>query len=88
MKRREFLTLLGGAAAASTACWPLSAPAQQQVPAIGFLGSQSPGAMSANRVAGFRQGLSELHYVEGQNIAVRTSRNRPWPVIHQLNFLT
>jgi putative tryptophan/tyrosine transport system substrate-binding protein len=68
MRRREFSTLLGGAATAST-IWPLPLSAQKATPVIGYLGNGAAG-LSAPQVAAFRQGLSETGYVEGQNLTI------------------
>src|SRR6516165_8320168 len=65
-RRREFITLLGGAAAA----WPLTARAEQAaVPVVGLLDQRSPDEL-ADRLRGFRQGLRDSDFVEGQNVAI------------------
>jgi putative tryptophan/tyrosine transport system substrate-binding protein len=63
-RRREFITLLGGAAT-----WPLMARAQQPMPVVGYLSSLAQ-AVSVNFDAAFRRGLSETGYVEGQNVSI------------------
>src|SRR6266496_2311902 len=66
MRRRQFITMLGGAAAA----WPHAARAQQQtLPVIGFLDSRSPEALT-ERLSGFRQGLKDTGHVDGENVTI------------------
>jgi len=67
MRRREFITLVGGAAAT----WPAVTRAQQPaMPVIGFLDSRTPGILADLLLRAFRQGLKETGYVEGQNVAI------------------
>jgi hypothetical protein len=77
MRRREFITLLGGAAAA----WPLAARAQQpaKLPAIGFLGPNTP-SLDSRRVGAFVQRLRELSWIEGRNVAIEYlwAEGPPW----------
>ena len=65
VKRREFITLIGGAAAA----WPLAARAQQQTPLIGFLNGQTAAGYT-HLVSAFTQGLNETGFVGGQNVTI------------------
>src|SRR5262245_7090656 len=64
MKRREFITLIGGAAA-----WPLATRAQQGIPLVGFLHPSAPEAVG-HIISGFRRGLSDTGFVDGQNVTI------------------
>jgi putative tryptophan/tyrosine transport system substrate-binding protein len=65
VKRREFITLLGGAAAT----WPLAARAQQPAMVVALLDTRPPDTMT-DRLRAFRQGLKDVGYVEGENVAI------------------
>src|SRR5258708_23492407 len=65
MRRREFIVLIGGAAAA----WPLAVRGQQSMPVIGFLSTRSP-KESTHLVEAFREGLKDSGYIENQNVRI------------------
>src|ERR1700730_5450081 len=69
MKRREFITLLGGSAAGSSVCWPLAALAEQPMPVVGLLSSASSHDY-VPMIAAFRKSLGEAGFVEGQNVKI------------------
>jgi putative ABC transport system substrate-binding protein len=66
LRRREFVAMLGGAAA----MWPLAARAQQPMPVIGVLNASAPGENNDNNLVAMRQGLRDAGYVEGRNVTI------------------
>jgi putative tryptophan/tyrosine transport system substrate-binding protein len=67
MRRREFITLLGGAVVA----WPATARAQQPtMPVVGILSAEWPNAVTADRLRVFREGLNDTGYFEGRNVTI------------------
>jgi ABC-type uncharacterized transport system substrate-binding protein len=69
MRRRDFISLVGGGAAISALSWPLAARAQQALPVVGFIDAGSA-AQRTQQVAAFRKGLAEAGYEEGRNVAL------------------
>jgi putative tryptophan/tyrosine transport system substrate-binding protein len=66
LKRREFMTLLGGAAT-----WPVAAPAQQpSMPVVGVLSAEWPNAVVADRLRAFHEGLNDTGYFQGRNVII------------------
>jgi len=80
LRRRDFITLFGGAAA-----WPLTARGQQLMPVIGYFSTGSPESDAASFLTPFRQGLAETGYVEGKNVAIEYGwgnfQYEQWPAI-------
>jgi len=81
MRRREFITLLGGAAAA----WPLAARAQQKLPTIGLLGSTARWTESP-RDAALLERLRELGWIEGRTVAIFAGRKTAWSDTRRLRL--
>jgi putative tryptophan/tyrosine transport system substrate-binding protein len=70
VNRRELISVIAGATAGSSVSWPLAARAQQpSMPVIGFLHPAAPDRF-ADRLRGFRQGLKDTGYIEGENVAI------------------
>ena len=70
MRRREFIALLGGTAAACSGAWPLARAQQSAAPVVGVLAAGSPSGYWAEILAAFRQGLGDAGYSEGRNVTI------------------
>ena len=86
MRRREFISVMGGAAAT----WTFAARAQQKIPQIGYMGN-STAALEANLTNAFREGMRDAGYEEGRNIAIKYlwadgQYDRPSDVLHVALF--
>jgi hypothetical protein len=77
MRRREFISLLGGAAAPSI-LWPLARAQQPAMPVIGYLSARSREDTS-HLIAAFQRGLAESDYIDGRNVTIEISF-RAWPI--------
>jgi len=78
MRRRDFIALLGGTAAACSEAWPLAWAQQSAAPVVGVLVAGSPSGFWAEMFAVFRQGLADAGYSEGRNVTIEVTGCRRW----------